>query len=264
MFQLFKSKKGKIIGFSAIALVVIIIGILIGVGYNNNLNARTEEAYETAIIHLDKITDYQDKMDEEEQNWLAVLDKKLEDSKSARDVKKLEEIPEEVSLFISEAITKRSDDIKKISLDIEATIEQSKQLEELKTKHVGLIEENPFTADVEKAKKEVNELATKLNEEIRTAKQLRAEEEAARIAAEEEAARIEAAARLQAEQEEIDRLKGELENQTQNYGNIVTSQTGTKYHYSDCHTLKKPGNPTTPEEAKANGYEPCKVCHPPQ
>lgn len=45
-------------------------------------------------------------------------------------------------------------------------------------------------------------------------------------------------------------------------GNVVyIGQTGTKYHYKTCRTLKNGAYPITLEEALAQGREACKVCH---
>ena len=42
---------------------------------------------------------------------------------------------------------------------------------------------------------------------------------------------------------------------------VWVGETGTKYHYEDCRTLKGKGHQITLEQALAEGREPCKVCH---
>lgn len=41
---------------------------------------------------------------------------------------------------------------------------------------------------------------------------------------------------------------------------VYRGETGTKYHYQDCPTLKGKGSPITYDEALEQGREPCKVC----
>jgi nitrate/TMAO reductase-like tetraheme cytochrome c subunit len=45
---------------------------------------------------------------------------------------------------------------------------------------------------------------------------------------------------------------------------VYITDTGNKYHRSNCRTLKKSKTKTSLKRAKADGYEPCKVCHPPK
>lgn len=42
---------------------------------------------------------------------------------------------------------------------------------------------------------------------------------------------------------------------------VWVGDTGTKYHYQSCRTLKGNGHQITLEQALAEGREPCKVCH---
>ena len=42
---------------------------------------------------------------------------------------------------------------------------------------------------------------------------------------------------------------------------VWVGETGTKYHYQDCRTLKGNGHQITLKQALAEGREPCKVCH---
>jgi hypothetical protein len=44
---------------------------------------------------------------------------------------------------------------------------------------------------------------------------------------------------------------------------VYVTRTGKKYHTAECRYLKSKIK-TTVKEAQANGYTPCKVCHPPQ
>lgn len=44
---------------------------------------------------------------------------------------------------------------------------------------------------------------------------------------------------------------------------VYITKTGTKYHVATCGTLKQSKIEITLEEAKAQGYEPCKLCNPP-
>lgn len=45
---------------------------------------------------------------------------------------------------------------------------------------------------------------------------------------------------------------------------VYIADTGTKYHTENCRTLRKSKHAITLKEAKAKGYTPCKVCHPPE
>ena len=45
---------------------------------------------------------------------------------------------------------------------------------------------------------------------------------------------------------------------------VYITKTGKKYHREGCRYLSKSKIKTTLKEAKANGYTPCKVCHPPE
>ena len=45
---------------------------------------------------------------------------------------------------------------------------------------------------------------------------------------------------------------------------VYIMRTGKKYHSAGCRYLSQSKIKTTLAEAKANGYTPCKVCHPPQ
>ena len=42
---------------------------------------------------------------------------------------------------------------------------------------------------------------------------------------------------------------------------VWVGETGTKYHYKDCRTLKGKGHQITLEQAQEEGREPCKVCY---
>jgi len=45
---------------------------------------------------------------------------------------------------------------------------------------------------------------------------------------------------------------------------VYVTKTGKKYHREGCRYLLQSKIPMKLEDAKAKGYEPCKVCHPPQ
>jgi micrococcal nuclease len=45
---------------------------------------------------------------------------------------------------------------------------------------------------------------------------------------------------------------------------VYVTKTGKKYHTATCRYLSQSKIPMTLKDAKAKGYEPCKVCHPPQ
>jgi hypothetical protein len=42
------------------------------------------------------------------------------------------------------------------------------------------------------------------------------------------------------------------------------TRTGKKYHRAGCRYLRQSSIPIKLKDAKANGYTPCKVCHPPE
>lgn len=46
-----------------------------------------------------------------------------------------------------------------------------------------------------------------------------------------------------------------------NFDTVWIGETGNKYHYQSCPTLKGKGHPISLSEAKTQGREPCKVCH---
>lgn len=55
--------------------------------------------------------------------------------------------------------------------------------------------------------------------------------------------------------------------QSDNNGNDITvyvTNTGAKYHCNGCSSLRKSKIPISLQDAKAQGYEPCGRCHPPQ
>ncbi|NLW24672.1 MAG: MBL fold metallo-hydrolase, partial [Clostridia bacterium] len=43
---------------------------------------------------------------------------------------------------------------------------------------------------------------------------------------------------------------------------VYITKTGSKYHRENCKYLKSSKIPVSLEKAKADGYEPCKVCKP--
>ncbi len=45
---------------------------------------------------------------------------------------------------------------------------------------------------------------------------------------------------------------------------VYITKTGTKYHVYGCRSLSKSKIPVSLAAAKARGYEPCGICHPPQ
>ena len=45
---------------------------------------------------------------------------------------------------------------------------------------------------------------------------------------------------------------------------VYITDTGNKYHLSGCRCLKESKIPISLSEAKARGYGPCGICHPPQ
>jgi biopolymer transport protein ExbD len=50
-------------------------------------------------------------------------------------------------------------------------------------------------------------------------------------------------------------------NQTQT---VYVTRTGKRYHRDGCRYLSMSKIPISLKDAKANGYSPCKVCHPPE
>jgi methylphosphotriester-DNA--protein-cysteine methyltransferase len=44
---------------------------------------------------------------------------------------------------------------------------------------------------------------------------------------------------------------------------VYTTKTGHKYHTATCSSLRKSKIKTTVKEAKKQGMEPCRRCHPP-
>lgn len=60
----------------------------------------------------------------------------------------------------------------------------------------------------------------------------------------------------------VSNIKKESAQKTDNKTEMVwVGNTGTKYHYEDCRTLKGKGHQITLQQALAEGREPCKVCH---
>lgn len=45
---------------------------------------------------------------------------------------------------------------------------------------------------------------------------------------------------------------------------VYVTRTGKKYHREGCRYLAQSKIPMTLKDAKAKGYQPCKVCRPPQ
>ncbi len=50
-------------------------------------------------------------------------------------------------------------------------------------------------------------------------------------------------------------------NQTQT---VYITRSGKRYHRDGCRYLSMSKIPISLKDAKANGYTPCKVCHPPE
>jgi hypothetical protein len=44
---------------------------------------------------------------------------------------------------------------------------------------------------------------------------------------------------------------------------VYITRTGKKYHLKNCRTLRNPKIPVKLKDAVKDGYEPCKICHPP-
>jgi hypothetical protein len=45
---------------------------------------------------------------------------------------------------------------------------------------------------------------------------------------------------------------------------VYITRTGKRYHRDGCRYLASSRIPISLKDAKANGYTPCKVCHPPE
>ena len=45
---------------------------------------------------------------------------------------------------------------------------------------------------------------------------------------------------------------------------VYITRTGKKYHRAGCRYLSHSSIPISLKEAQANGYAPCRVCHPPR
>jgi hypothetical protein len=45
---------------------------------------------------------------------------------------------------------------------------------------------------------------------------------------------------------------------------VYITRTGKRYHRDGCRYLSMSKVPISVKDAKANGYTPCKVCHPPE
>jgi hypothetical protein len=52
--------------------------------------------------------------------------------------------------------------------------------------------------------------------------------------------------------------------QDQKTQTVYVTRTGKKYHRDGCRYLALSKIPISLKDAKANGYTPCKVCHPPE
>jgi hypothetical protein len=57
--------------------------------------------------------------------------------------------------------------------------------------------------------------------------------------------------------------EGTAKQQTQSQTVYIT-RTGKKYHRGDCRYLSQSKIEVSLKDAKARGFTPCKVCHPPQ
>lgn len=108
-------------------------------------------------------------------------------------------------------------------------------------------------AEEEAARAEA-EAAAKAQAEAEAAAQAQAEAEAAAQAQ----AEAEAAARVQAEAEAAAQAQAEAERNAQT---VYITNTGEKYHNAGCRYLRKSQIPISLDDAVAQGYTPCKVCH---
>ena len=45
---------------------------------------------------------------------------------------------------------------------------------------------------------------------------------------------------------------------------VYVTRTGKRYHLAGCKSLSKSNIPMSVKDAKARGYTPCRICHPPE
>ena len=63
----------------------------------------------------------------------------------------------------------------------------------------------------------------------------------------------------------FDEGKASLQKQSSSYNNSYTvyiTNTGSKYHRGSCHYLRYSSYAISVNDARASGYDPCKVCNP--
>ena len=151
------------------------------------------------------------------------------------------------------------EEIKKSDTDLQ------EEISELTDKKEDLKADLTSKSDIQSAKDKYNtdkndytNKVTTLNTEISgldsniKTKQTQLEEKKAAKAAEEKRIAEEKAAEQARIIQEAQNAQGET---------VWIGETGTKYHYRDCRTLKGNKYEITLAEAKAQGREACKVCH---
>jgi len=76
--------------------------------------------------------------------------------------------------------------------------------------------------------------------------------------------KAESTPKTQPQQEAKSTIKSTPTPETDNVQEVYITNTGEKYHRSNCRYLRKSKIPISLSKAKSSGYEPCKVCSPPR
>ena len=257
-FKSFSTRKKSII-IGTILGIIILLGTLLSINHNNNLLAKTTEATNNYNQTLQSVESHSFYFDNEESEILKNLKNEQQEAYTAKKHEKINKLNSSLITLKDQCHNRHFNPLKDtyetLILPSKSTTEEQTHFLKLKDEIKTLIT-NRDLSKVDQIKLILQE-ATDYKQSIVTRIEIADQEiEAARIA-QEEAERIASEQAIAKEAEQ----KATTENTT---SNIVTSQTGTKYHFSNCRTLKKPGNSTTVEQAKNNGYQACKVCQPPQ
>ena len=230
-FKSFSTKKRIIIG--TLLAIIILLGTLFCINYNNNLLAKTTEATNTYNQTLQSVESFSFYFNIEESEILRNLKSEQQEAYSSKNYEKINKLNLSLMALKDQCHNRHFSPLKDaydtLILPTKSTLEEQIHFLKLKDEIKSLVT-NRDLSKVDQIKLILQE-ATDYKESIVTRIEIADQEiEAARIA-QEEAERIanEQAAAQAAVQ------KATTENITTN---IVTSQTGTKYHYSSCRTLK--------------------------
>lgn len=273
VFKSFSALKKSLIITGFIG-VVLLIGIVLGINHNNDLMAKTNQATTEYTETASKVNKHTPYFNETENKALREIKNEQQEAYESLNYTKIKKLNVDLLTLSEQCHDRHLNPLKLaydgLSLSSKSTVDEQEQLASIKGKIEKLLlaKDLSKTDEISKHIKEADKHITTVTDRISAEEKAEEEARLAKIEAQRiELERLEAE-RIAQEQAAIREAEIEAQNKANTYeapvSNLVTSQTGSKYHYSGCRILKKPGNPTTVEDAKSRGYGACKVCNPPQ